>query len=411
MGLTSTLRVAWRNLGRNRRRTALALSAIAVAELVLVVFEGLMTGYADSMVQTVTGPIVGHAQVHAPKWREDRALDRSLDQVQARVDALQAVPGVAHVNARVFAPILAAKDQDGQAVVLVGVDFDAERRRGLLDGVTLARPPGPRQVVLGTVAADVLKAKVGDTLALVGQAADGAVASGLYVVADVVATQVDLVNRQGLLMRLDDARELLALPDGAHELSVVGTDLAVGEGLAERLAREPALQGTEVLSWRKLAPEFASFISFMWAYESIILVLVFVAAAAGAANTMMMATFERTRELGMLLALGCKPRRIIGLVVTEATLLGLVGLAVGGLLGVAVVLVTSRTGVDLSVLTGQSGQAISFIGMRSSMEVFPKLDLAGLGRSLAAVLVTSLLAALWPAIRAARLQPVEAMRA
>ncbi len=258
MALRSTMRIAWRNLGRNRRRTALALGAIAFAELVLVFYEGILTGYTDYVVRAVIGPLVGHAQVHAPKWREDRALDRFLPQVGQRLAAIRALPGVAHATARIYGPTLVAKGEDGEAAVIIGVDFAAERSSGLLAGVPLPRTPRSGEV---------------------------------------------------------------------------------------------------------------------------------------------------------LLALGTRPRRIVALVVSEGLLLGVIGLAIGAILGSALVLWTARTGVDFSALTGRSGDTISTAGLKGSMEVFPRLSIDGLWRSLLAVLLTSLLAAWWPAMRAARLQPVEAMRA
>lgn len=410
MSLASTAQIAWRNLGRNRRRTALALGAIAVAELVLVFYESLFAGYGDQLVKSVTGPLVGHAQVHAPKWREDRAMDRFLPGVEQKLAAIRAVPGVEQAAARVYAPTLVARSVDGQAAMVMGVDFATEQRRGLLDGIPLPPLPTKGGVLVGRLLADGLGAKEDDELALVGQASDGSVASGLFTVVAVVDTEVDLVNRVGLLMSLEDARELLVLPDAAHELVVFGSDPQAASVLSERLAALDPLAGTEVLGWRALAPEFASLIDLMWAYEAFILVLVFIAAAAGAANTMMMATFERTREFGMLLALGAKPRRIVSLVVTEGVMLGMLGLAAGALVGVGLVLITSRTGIDLSKITSGTAESISFIGLKSSMTMFPRLVLGGLWRSLLAVLVTSLLAALWPAVRAARLQPMEALR-
>lgn len=410
MSLASTTRIAWRNLGRNRRRTGLALAAIAIAELVLVFYEGLLAGYGDQLVKSVTGPLVGHLQVHAPGWREDRAMDRFLPQSGEKLSAIRALPGVKQATARLYAPTLVARGIDGQAAMVVGVDLEAERKSGLLDGVALPSLAPGSGVLVGRLLADGLGAKPGDELALVGQASDGSVASGLFRVAAVIDTQVDLINRVGLLMPLEEARELLALPDGAHELVVTGDDPQQSAALTARVAALAPLAGTEVLEWRKLAPEFATLIDLMWAYEYFILILVFVAAAAGAANTMMMATFERTREFGMLLALGVKPRRIVSLVVTEGVMLGVLGLTAGALGGVALVSWLARSGLDLSKLAGGAAESISFIGLQTSMVMFPRLALGGLWRSLLAVLLTSLLAALWPAARAARLRPVEAMR-
>jgi ABC-type lipoprotein release transport system permease subunit len=412
MAFGSTLRIAWRNLGRNRRRTALALGAIAIAELVLVFYQGLFGGYFETMLRTMTGPVVGHVQVHAPKWRDDHAPDRVIDRLAERLAALRATPGVTSANARVWAPTLIAKADEGEVATIVGVDLAAERQSGLLELTDLSALPGKDQVLLGRGLARALDAKVGDQLALVGQAADGSVAAGLVTVAAVVDTGVETVDRYGVIMGFADAAELLAIGDAAHELVVTGADPLAAPELAARLAKLPALAGLEVLSWRELAPEFGALIDFLWAYELVIMALVFVAAAASAANTMVMSTFERTHELGMLLALGARPRRIVGLVLTEGVVLGLLGLVVGASAGTALVVWTGNTGIDISKLApGGGGAEISYMGMKITMLMYPRFDPQGLWRSAVAVFVISLLASLWPAVRAARLEPAEAARA
>ena len=143
---------------------------------------------------------------------------------------------------------------------------------------------------------------------------------------------------------------------------------------------------------------------------TLVLVLVFIAAAAGVANTMVMATFERTREFGMLLALGTHPARLMRLVVAESIALGLIGAVIGTSIGIVLVVVTHRTGIDYSWLAGGGPSELSFAGLRWSLRFYPTLSVVDVARAIAAVCVTSLLAATWPALRASRLQPVQALR-
>jgi ABC-type lipoprotein release transport system permease subunit len=125
---------------------------------------------------------------------------------------------------------------------------------------------------------------------------------------------------------------------------------------------------------------------------------------------MVMATFERTREFGMLLALGTRPARLIRLVVAESMALGVVGAVMGSLIGIALVAITHRTGIDYSWLAGGGPSELSFAGLRFSLRFYPTLSVVDVARAIAAVCVTSLLAATWPALRASRLQPVKALR-
>jgi ABC-type antimicrobial peptide transport system permease subunit len=142
-----------------------------------------------------------------------------------------------------------------------------------------------------------------------------------------------------------------------------------------------------------------------------VLGLVFIAAAAGVANTMLMATFERTREFGMLLALGTRPSRIVQMILAESVALGLVGAFVGTAVGVALVALTHESGVDYATLTGGGPSEISFAGLRWSLRIYPSLAVIDVVRVIGAVTVTSVVASAWPAMRVARLQPASALRA
>ncbi len=412
MRLPTTIRVAWRNLGRNRRRTALALTAIGVAQLALLFSDSLMHGYADSMVDAVTGPMLGHVQVHAPKWRDEHAMDLTLQQARAKVAAIRKLPGVARASARIYAPALAALGEQGHVVVVMGVQVDGERRAGgLLANVAPAALPHAHEVLVGSALADEMGVHPGEQLAIVGQAADGSIANDLYRVGGLLSSAVDEVQRHGVVMSLAAAQELFAMPDQAHEIVVRARDPQAASVLSARIAKLPALAHTEVLPWKKIVPELVTLVELTERSSLIVLVLVFIAAAAGIANTMLMATFERSHEIGMLLALGSTPGRIVRMILSEATALGLAGVAIGTLLGAALVLALAQTGIDLTTLGNDAARGLSMRGLNYGFSIVPHIEAQDVLEGVGAVVLTSLLASLWPAVHAARLQPVEAMRA
>jgi putative ABC transport system permease protein len=142
-----------------------------------------------------------------------------------------------------------------------------------------------------------------------------------------------------------------------------------------------------------------------------VLLIVFVAAAAGIANTMLMSTFERKHEFGMLLSLGCGPFKLSRMVTLEAVLLGLFGVAIGTVLGVGLVLITSQTGMDYAYLGGgQDSYEASFRGLQLSSLVYPRLYARDILAGVVAVFLTSLISVVWPIARISRLEPMEAMR-
>jgi putative ABC transport system permease protein len=414
----STWHVAWRNLGRNRRRTLLAVAAIALGQTLVVAVNGLMSGSFDQMLATVTGPLVGHVRIHHPEWEKERAADLTIDHLPEVLAALEALTDTESVSPRVYAAVLAAhgdpseQPADADVAMIVGVDAPAETAPGgILEGVPADRLPGTRGAVVGQVLANRLGLEPGQTIAVIGQDADEFPNSDLFEVRAIVHSQVELVNRLGVVLDLESAQRFLALEDQVHEIVVHGSDAREAEPLAASIRKLEPLTGARVLPWREAMPEIASIIDMKGWWDLVFVAILFAAAAAGIANTMMMSTFERTHEFGMLLALGTRPTRVVRLIVLEALLLGLMGVAVGSVLGTAVVLVTSQTGIDYGALGGVQGAGdVAFFGVSFSYVVYPKLEPRYILMGVVAVTVTSVVAATWPASLAARLEPAKAMR-
>jgi ABC-type lipoprotein release transport system permease subunit len=405
----STMRMAWRNLWRNPRRTALALAAIGLSVTLVLAYTSILRAYGQWIVETITGPMLGHVQAHAPQWRKDRLMERTLRNVDAALAALRREPDVASATARIYAPALAAREEEGFAVVVLGLDSRAESgpARLLADVV---EPLREREALVGRQLAELMNVRAGDAVAVVGQGVDGSLANDLFTVKAVVTTPVDLINRQGILIELSDAQTLFAMPDEAHEIVIHARRAEMASALSRRVAVANGFAGAEVLDWQTLAPEMVTLVRVIDLAGLLVLLLVFVAAAAGVANTMVMATFERTREFGMLLALGTHPGRLVRLVVAESIALGVVGALSGSLIGIVLVAIAHRTGIDYSWLAGGGPSELSFAGLRFSLRFYPALSVVDVVRAIGAVCVTSLLAATWPALRATRLQPVEALR-
>ena len=157
-------------------------------------------------------------------------------------------------------------------------------------------------------------------------------------------------------------------------------------------------------------PELLRFVKTKAWFDAIFLVIVFGAAAAGIANTAMMSAFERTHEFGMLLAVGARPTRVVRMVLIESVIVGLIGVAIGSVLGTSVVLITSRTGINYAALGGVQAEDVAFAGISFSLIVYPRFELQHVLYGVVGATVTSVLASLWPALVAARLEPTEAMR-
>ncbi|MGE0786731.1 MAG: ABC transporter permease [Sandaracinaceae bacterium] len=407
----STPRIAWRNLGRNKRRTALAVAAIAVAQVAVLWTDGLMNGWIDATVHALTGPMLGHVQIHAPHWRDRQAIDLSVADVGARLDALRALPEVETASARIYGAALVAEDENARAAMVVGLEPASEAQTGLLENMSAADLPSGHDVLIGATLARRAHLAAGDEIAVVGQSADGSLANDLFTVKGVLPTPVEEIDRYGVVMALATAQELFAMPDRANEITLRVHDPARAPELAARVAVMDGNAGLEVMSYRELAPELTDFVDMAGAYGLIVLILVMIAASAGVANTMLMATFERRGELGMLLAIGATPGRLVRMVLLEAVATGLIGVALGTALGALLVAVQAHTGIDVASLGGSdSGGELAMYGVNVTGTLYPWLRAEDVVAGFVGVTVVSLVAALWPALATARLEPVQAMR-
>jgi len=406
----STLKIGWRNLGRNKKRTGLALLAIAVGQFALLASNGLMRGYADNIRLAITGPMVGHVQVHAPQWRKERALDLFLEDASRIIEEIRRDKAVKSAAGRIYAPVLVAPRQDAFVAIVAGLDVKVESEPyGMLSG--LDEPLKDKHVLLGHRLARKIGAKEGDEIAVVGQAADGSLANDLFVVQDIISSPADMINQSGVVMSLADAQELFVMPDRIHEIIIRAKQAGESEQIVQRLRQNPVLAGTEINPWTDIVPELVVILKTSDYVGYFVVVIVFIAAVAGIANTLMMATFERMREFGMLLALGSRPRRLIRMIVIEAILTGLIGVIVGTVLGYLFVVATAGSGIDMASWGG-SGEVkdMAYKGLNLPLHVFPRLELSDTLLGFIAVMFTSLVASIWPAWIAARLEPMEAIR-
>ncbi|MHC5055565.1 MAG: FtsX-like permease family protein [Planctomycetota bacterium] len=256
----STLRIAWRNLSRNRKRTALAIAAIALGQFTLVFVNCMMAGMYADMLEAVTGPLVGHAQIHHPEWREEQALDLTIDDVSSARAEIARLPGVRRVSPRVYAPALAApgaksdSPATAEPAMLVGVDVGVEsERNGLLGKLTPEELPSGREVVLGRVLARRLKLGPGDPIAVIGTDADGFPASDLFKVRAIMRSNASIVNRLGIVADIEVVQTFVELGDAAHELIIVGEDPHAAEKLARGIRGMPRLEGEVLDGLRGLA--------------------------------------------------------------------------------------------------------------------------------------------------------------
>jgi ABC-type lipoprotein release transport system permease subunit len=405
------LRIGWRNLWRNPRRTAITALAMAIGTVMLSFILSIMAGMQRDMIDQGTELLLGHIQIHHTEYRPDRSIFDVLPG-DGRALATQLLERDAILGAapRVSAYGLMSSGHKSLGVEILGIDRDAEARvttlaRKLLIGNFPGR--GERTLGLGALAATTLGVEIGDEIVLITQAADGSLGNDLYTVGGVFRTGLDILDGAMVILDLGVAQELLALsPQQIHEIALRATSPADAASVADSLESAMAGGGVEVAPWQILAPELSSWVAMSDSWLWILYAIVFALAAISVLNTMLMAVFERMREFGVLAALGMKPMAIIALVVVEVAALAVVSLVVALVIGAPLLRHVVGPGLDLSSLTGGfslSGVAVGPI-IRGEW-VWRQFAVAGL-----LLLLCAVVAGLHPAARAARADPARLTR-
>lgn len=475
--MAGTARIAWRNLGRNPRRTLLTGSALALGVALAVFSYGLVDGMLGTLLHSLTRFDLGHVQVHQRDYPESKALEDTVRDHAAVVAKARALEGVRGVSERLYAFALVAHAEQSLGVEVVGVDplaeprvtvlhdkvidgryldsepapwprgrqlteeeeardeaiteaaeeaaiaeieslGDAEapsatgldeRSRELTRALASAQSPPPERpprVIVGDALARVLRLEVGSQLHAATQTVDGQSEEVFFEVAGIYHTGTTLYDRSRIYLNLTDLQRFTHLYDRVHEIAIVTESAEGARGLATALARALGRDDVLVRPWNAIRPDIEKLVATSEASMGIFVFIIFIVATLGVVNTMLMAVFERTRELGVLKALGMSGRRVVGLVVTESLFLVLVSAGVGTLFGLGIDLYLVEHGLDLTSYT--SGFSMSGVGMEPVL--YGAITARGLVLPAALLSTTCVLASLYPAIRAARLRPAIGMR-
>jgi len=473
--MAGTLRLAWRNLGRNRRRTVITGLAMAVGISLSVASYGLTDGTLVELLDGLTGFDLGHVQIHHPDFPRRRRMRDTITGYREVIATVRGESGVRAAGPRLYGYALVSTDKRSEGAELVGVDpavepaittlarqvrqgryLDPEptpwprgreltaeekaRDRQLtavaeeqaiaeidaLEGAAAAEPGGaaaptadsrslalvqsppperPPRVVVGAGLAKVLGVGVGDHLHAIGYAVDGTAEEVELEIVGVFRTGTSLLDRGRIYTHIADLQRFTHLYDQAHEIAVVSGSPADAGALAGRLRADLAGSGVLVQSWAELRPDIRQMIDVSRLTTALMIFIILFVATLGVVNTMLMAVFERTRELGVLKAIGMTGFRVVRLVVAETLLLVVASSVVGTGIGLLMDLYMVNHGVHLNF-----SDSVQIGGIGIDPVLHGAITATGVIAPTVILAVTCLVASLYPAIRAARLAPAVGMR-
>ena len=403
--------VAWRNLWRNKRRSLITAVAMAIGVALCMCMIAWTDGMYDEMFKIMVEQQLGHVQVHHPDYPAKGLVFDSLQDRTALLAEIDGLSGTVAASPRIDGFALMGGETKSAGGQIVGIDPIRHRAVSnvhdrLTEGTFLSDTAG-HEIIIGFKLAEEIEVGLGDEVVAVTQATDGSVGNDLYTVVGLFKTGDVGMDHSGGYIHIDDAETLLALDDQAHGITVLTDHADDVESYSAALNGAIASDGVQVQPWWEASPKTAQMMSMRDFTAYFLLGIVFAVAAFGVVNTMMMSVYERTREMGVLRALGLKKGKLVWLVVFEsfflAGLAAFIGLVLGGLLDWYIVVY----GIDFS---GSMPDGFSWEGVMLDPVMKGTVRPQGVVLTVAAVFIVSILASLWPAWRATRLQPVTAIR-
>lgn len=411
------LKLGWRNLWRNSRRSLINISAIATAFAFIILLLGLGEGMKRQMLENGTGLMLGHLQLHHPDYLPDRSFYDTLGRAEARssdlVREVESKGGVLAASPRVYGFALLSTGENSSGGQLMGILPGSEHRlTTILDELVegdLDLEPGAWRLLLGEILAQELKAGLGSEVAAVTQAADGSLGNNLFRVSGILRTGLPYLDRSLAIVHLADLQELLVMEEGrVHEIAVKIEDALRARAFSDGLNEAGSLSfEVRASSWEELLPQLRDYVNLSGKVYAFFIALVAIFAALGILNTMMMAVFERTREIGTVASLGMMPGQIVASILAESAFLSLIGLSAGLVVGALLMQHFTTEGLDLSRWMGE----LAIANTHMDPVIVFYWSWGQVAASAVGLAVASVLAAGLPARRASRMNPVEAVRA
>jgi len=401
------IKLAWRNVLRNKRRTIIAGTAIAMGLAALIFVDALHLSMKENMIDAATGSFLGEGEIAEADYRKSLDVELTVHNLDSVVAELKRDPRVSHFTVRTLAFAMLTSPANASAIQMVGVDPATERYLSEMDDRLVEGSyftgDDPHDIVIGSKLAKLLEVGLGDRVVITAaQAHTGELAQEMFRVSGIYSFNADDLDQGLAMVRIGQAQKMLNLDHQVHQIALKFKDRNLGQERISPFWAQYDRYGNEAVGWIDLVPQLEKVFRLSKIGRVIIALILFGVVALGIVNTLFMSLYERMFEFGVLRAVGTRPFSMGRLVELEAAALTVISLLFGCVLGAALLGVIGWTGIDFS--------GIEYEGVTFTQALYPVWHLQQFTVYPMAFLVFALLAALYPAVYAARLTPARAMR-
>jgi putative ABC transport system permease protein len=400
--------VAWRNVWRNKLRSLVVILAVALGLFGVLFMIALSNGMVRQKIDASISNEISHIQIHLPEFLQDQSLAFSMDSVSRMEDEISSMTGVLAVTSRLKALAMASTASNGAGVMINAIDPDREKavtkiHQSLIEGDYFGKTGKSAPVLISKKLASKLKAKIGSKIVITIQHTSGELAYGLFRVSGIYKTANAIFDEPNIFITKADLVALTGYdPSKATEIAVLLSNVDQTDLITNELrAKFPSLS---VLPWKEIEPILLAMSSMIDQMSYFLLIIILFAMAFGIINTMMMAVLERTREIGMLMAVGMNRKKVFIMIMLETIFLALVGTFFGILLSAATIQYTGLHGLNFAAW------AEGYESWGFSALVYPTLYLDFYIGMTLLVIITAIISSIYPARKALRFNPAAAIR-
>ena len=400
-----TIEVSWRNLWRNRTRTNVTIAAVALCIAILIIFQSMIVGLIEKAVFNTTNLVIGEVQIHANGYLNDKSLYKDLKNTE-KIKSIAKKNNIGLVE-RSYGFGLISSGTKSAGTQFWGVNPESELMHfdfaKHINQGTFLNSSSSNKIVLGNKLALSLAAEVGTELVVFVQGADGSLGNDLFYVSGILKNVADNIDRSAAIILENDFNILFSSNNMIHEIALNSKGNFEAEEIQNLMSAE--IKDVEIDTWKQLMPTIALMTEKMSVFMRTLFSLIFtIAAGLGVMNTMIMSTYDRMKEFGIIRAIGATPWRIIKQVSLESFILTFVASIIGTVIGLSVALYFQKYGFDVS---GQGNLSFGGVVMDPIWKASVSLGIILLPIGL--MMLTSILSSLYPASIAARIKPVEAI--
>lgn len=401
------IKLAWRNLFRNKRRTIIAGTAIALGLASMIFIDALMVGMKKMMIKSATASFLGDGQIHCSEFRLTQEVEKTINSLDQTVENLKKENTVEHFTLRTLSFGMITSPANVSSVLFVGINPETEKHLSQIDDAIkegeFFEGNNERDIVIGSELAEILEITLGYRLVItVSQAESGDLSQEMFRVSGIYHFNIKEMDSGFAFARLPKAQQMLGIGKGVHEIAIKFKDIKFSLQEDNPFWKKYSVDDNEAVSWTTLLPQLRIVLGMFWISLLVMAIILFGIVAFGIINTLFMSLYERLFEFGIIRAVGTRPSGVRRLVIFEAGALAILSIIMGTILGFIVTFIVSKTGIDY--------RGIEFAGTTMSEMLYPIIQIKQFIVYPVAIFIFTLLIGHYPAIVAGKMSISNALR-